>query len=276
MLHFDLDIIFFAFLLTILAWAATSLWAFIAFFVKKDSNTLLSFWLWFSAWVMIYLSFMEIIPESEKFFYDYFSSEIISWLMVLLFLAFWIILTLSIDYILPENFNPDDPKDPKLFCDLKDKEIIIRKSWLMKVWVLTAAALALHNFPEWLATFVSALVSIEVWIAIAVALALHNIPEWMAVSLPIYFATWSKIKAFVYASVSWMVNVLWAIFWLFFLTYFYSDFFIAALFATVAWIMLFVSFHQLLPTASLYKKRHSEVFWVLSWMIVVWFLMLFI
>ncbi len=283
-MEFDSSVIYMALLLTFLAWLSTSIGAFIAFFIKKNNFTFLSFWLWFSAWVMIYISFVELMPESIEFFEYHWLSELMSSVWMLIFFAVWILMSVLLDNFIPSKLNPDDPKDIEELNELsnsseKNKEKLIqdtRNSWLLKVWILTAVAIALHNFPEWLATFVAALSSIEIGIAIAIALALHNIPEWMAVSLPIYYATWSRIKAFVYASLSWMVNVLWALFWLIFVSYFFSEFIIWALFALVTGIMIFVSFHQLLPTASKYKSHHSEVYWVLIWMLTVWFIMLFL
>jgi ZIP family zinc transporter len=134
----------------------------------------------------------------------------------------------------------------------------------------------LHNIPEWLVTFLSTLVSFEIGLAVAFALALHKIPEWFAVSLPIYYATGNKLKAFILTSVSWMANLLWALLWYFFVQYFFSDFVLGMLFWVVAWIMLFVSFHQLLPTASQYNKHHIEVYGVLSGMVIIWFIMAFL
>lgn len=266
-MQIDLETIYYALIITFFAWLSTSIWAIIAFFFKKESYTFLSFWLWFSAWVMIYLSFIEIIPESLSFFENYFVSEVPAWVWSLIFLSVWILFMIFVDYILWEKFNPDEPN----FL-----EWVINKNNLFKVGVLTAVALSLHNIPEWLATFVSWVVSIEVGFAIAIALALHNIPEWMSVALPIYYATGSKLKSFIYASLAWMFNLIWAIFWIIFVYYFYSEFIMWAMFSFVAWIMLFVSFHQLLPTAAVYKKHHSEVFWVLFWMLSVWFIMLFL
>lgn len=57
-----------------------------------------------------------------------------------------------------------------------------------------ALSIAIHNFPEGIATFTSALNSMEVAIPITFAIAIHNIPEGIAVSVPIYQATGNKKK----------------------------------------------------------------------------------
>lgn len=72
----------------------------------------------------------------------------------------------------------------------------------MRMGVFTALAIAIHNFPEGLATFVSALQEPGLAIPVVVAIAIHNIPEGIAVSVPIYQATGSRSKAFRYSFLS--------------------------------------------------------------------------
>ena len=83
-----------------------------------------------------------------------------------------------------------------------EREGAPRPQKLMRMGVLTALAIAVHNFPEGLATFVSALQEPNVAIPIVAAIAIHHIPEGLAVSVPIYQATGSRRKAFCYSFLS--------------------------------------------------------------------------
>jgi len=183
---------------------------------------------------------------------------------------------LLIDIFLPEELNPDEPKESNMLEKRTNKKGLIHNKKLYRVWLLTAFVIAVHNIPEWLITFLSTLVSFEIWIAIAIALALHKIPEGFAIALPIYYSTWNKMKAFILTSLSWMANILGALIGFIFLQYFVSDLILWILFSMIAWIMLFVSFHQLLPTASQYNKQHIEVYGVLIWMILTGLIMSFL
>lgn len=267
------NLILWGFSLTLFAGVATSIGAFLAFFVKKENYNFLSFWLWLSAWVMIYISLVEIIPKSIKFFELSWQNELSNFWMIIS-LWFWMLFALLIDIYLPEELNPDEPKESNMLEE--NKKGFGNNKKLYRAWLLTAFVIAIHNIPEGLITFLSTLVSFEIWIAIAIALALHKIPEGFAIALPIYYSTGNKIKAFILTSLSWMANILGALIGFIFLQYFVSDLILWILFSLIAWIMLFVSFHQLLPTASQYNKQHIEVYWVLIWMILTWLIMSFL
>ncbi len=263
------------FWLTLLAWIATAIWAFLAFFVKRENHHFLSFWLGISAWVMIYISFVEVIPKSLEFF-SLAGYQIHAELFMILSLALWIGISLIIDMFLPPEINPDEPKNPSEMQQLQAQASLWKNKKLYRAWLLTAFVITLHNIPEWLITFLSTLVSLEIGITVAIALALHKIPEWFAVSLPIYYATGNKLKAFFYTSISGMANVVGALIWFVFLQYFVSNLVLWILFAMIAGIMIFVSFHQLLPTASQYNRLHIEVYGVLVWMIITGWIMAFL
>ena len=56
---------------------------------------------------------------------------------------------------------------------------------LLRVGILTAVTLTLHNFPEGMAVAVGTMGSVHLGLKLAVAIALHNIPEGMAIALPL-------------------------------------------------------------------------------------------
>jgi ZIP family zinc transporter len=129
-------------------------------------------------------------------------------------------------------------------------------------------ALAIHNFPEGIATFASALVDVKLGIPIAIAIAIHNIPEGIAVSIPIFYATGDKKKAFCYSFLSGFAEPLGAVIGYLMLFSFFNDVVFGVLFASVAGIMVFISLDELLPVSREYGEPHLSVYGLVSGMIV--------
>lgn len=194
----------FAFMLTLLAGFSTSIGAVLAFFSKSKNYTILSIGMGFSAGVMIYVSFMEILVKSKESFAELYSSQIMGESLTVLCFFAGIALSAFIDKMIPEDVNPHETKSSSELLELKPdiQSSLIKNSVLKRTGIFTALAIGIHNFPEGFATFVSALESPSVGISIAFAIAIHNIPEGMAVSLPIYHATGNKRSAFWYATLS--------------------------------------------------------------------------
>ncbi|MDR2047217.1 MAG: zinc transporter ZupT [Clostridiales bacterium] len=131
---------------------------------------------------------------------------------------------------------------------------------LLRSGLVTALALAVHNFPEGLATFMSALGGINVALPIVAAIAIHNIPEGIAVSVPVYYATGDKKKAFGYSFLSGATEPLGAAVGYFLLLPFLNDAVMGAVLAAVAGIMVFISIDGLLPSAREYGERYLSAF----------------
>lgn len=127
---------------------------------------------------------------------------------------------------------------------------------LHKMGLLTAFAVCLHNFPEGLATFVSTLGSTSAGIGIAIAIAVHNIPEGICVALPIYYATGSKWKAFMWASISGISEPLGAVVG-YFALYGDTSLSFAIVFALVAGMMVYISLKELIPMALRYDPKDT-------------------
>jgi ZIP family zinc transporter len=124
----------------------------------------------------------------------------------------------------------------------------------------SALAIAIHNFPEGLATFAVALSDPALGISIAIAIAIHNIPEGISVSVPIYYATGSKKKALFYSFISGLAEPFGALIGYFVLRSFFNDMVFGFLFGTVAGIMVYISIDELLPTSRKYGKEHQEIY----------------
>ncbi|MCD8573981.1 MAG: zinc transporter ZupT [Erysipelotrichaceae bacterium] len=144
----------------------------------------------------------------------------------------------------------------------------LKKGNLMRMGLFTALAIAIHNFPEGLATFVVALKEPSLAIPIAIAIALHNIPEGIAVSVPIYYATGSKRKAFFYSFLSGLSEPIGAIVGYLILMPFLNDVVLGVLFAGVAGIMVFISLDELLPSSEKYGQHHLSIYGLVSGMAV--------
>ena len=145
---------------------------------------------------------------------------------------------------------------------------------LMRMGLLSALAIAIHNFPEGLATFTAALKDPSLGISIAIAIAIHNVPEGIAVSVPVYYATGNRKKAFAYSFLSGLAEPVGALVGYFILLPFFNDVVFGVLFASVAGIMVFISFDELLPSAEEYGKHHLTIYGLVAGMVVMAFSLL--
>ncbi|NLC27344.1 MAG: zinc transporter ZupT [Campylobacteraceae bacterium] len=257
----SLETFLFAFMLTFLAGLSTSIGAVLAFFSKKDNYTILSIGMGFSAGVMIYVSFVEILVKSKEAFIEIYSSQAIGESLSILCFFAGIGLTAFIDKIIPQDINPHEPKSNSQLLELKleNQVFILSDSALKRTGIFTALAIAIHNFPEGFATFISALENPTIGISIAFAIAIHNIPEGMAVSLPIYHATGDKKSAFWYATLSGLAEPVGALIGFFMLLPFMGEATLGVVFGIVAGIMIYISFDELLPAARVYGNAHTTI-----------------
>ncbi|EAL9211804.1 zinc transporter ZupT [Campylobacter jejuni] len=279
-MQFTFEQIFIAMLLTLFAGFSTAIGSIIAFFSRKDDLRVLSLGLDFSAGVMIYISFMEILPTALKDFKNHYDSH---WAELLGLACFFggILISLLIDKLIPEDVNPHEPKEDLSelkICPLPQKgqnppkfhpgEKLhqINTKALKRTGIFTALAIAIHNFPEGFATFISSLDNLTLGIAIAIAVAIHNIPEGLAVSLPIYHATGDKKKAFIYSALSGFAEPLGAFVGALILLPFIGDLTLAISFAVIAGIMVFISLDELLPAAKTYDKAHDSLYGLIAGM----------
>lgn len=251
---------FFAFLLTLFAGLSTSIGAVLAFFSQGKNYAVLSLGLGFSAGVMIYVSFMEILVKAKDFFYTLYENEVTAEFLTFGFFLLGIILSAIIDALIPKDVNPHEPKSDTQLQVLKPhtKSSLIENR-LKRTGIFTALAIGIHNFPEGFATFSASLNDVTLGITIALAIAIHNIPEGMSVSLPIYYATKSKKKAFWYATFSGIAEPVGALVGFFILYPLLQESTLAITFALVAGIMIYISFDELLPASRIYGNAHTTI-----------------
>lgn len=243
-----------AFGLTALAGLSTGIGSAIAFFAKKTNTKFLSISLGFSAGVMIYVSMIEIFFKAQDSLQDAMGLKNGAIATVIAFFAGMLLIGV-IDRLIPQKDNPHEVKK----IDVGESVPQV-KGKLMRTGLFTALAIAIHNFPEGLATFVSALQEPSLAIPIVAAIAVHNIPEGIAVSVPIYYATGNKKKAFLYSFASGLSEPISAIIGYLILMPFMNDVVYGLLFAAVAGIMVFISLDELLPSAREYGEHHLSIY----------------
>jgi ZIP family zinc transporter len=212
----------------------------------------LSFSLGFSAGVMVYISFMDLLPHGI-------AGVGMIWATFAFFIG--IIVIGVIDMLIPEAVNPHSFKVDR-------KPQITKEMKLMRTSIFLALAIGIHNFPEGLATFGTALSSVKLGVIIALAIAIHNIPEGISVSVPLYYATGNKKKAFMYSFLSGMAEPVGAIIGFLILLPFLTTALLAALLAFVAGIMVYVSIDELLPMAHHYGHNHIVIIGVALGMLI--------
>lgn len=257
-----------AFTLTILAGLATGIGSTIAFFVKDKSTKVLTFAMGFAAGVMLYVSFIEILPEAVKeLSHANGDNEKLGTCYGVLAFFVGMLVVAIIDKLIPSAGNPHEFKNTLGGEEGESKD----PAKLMRIGVLTALALAIHNFPEGIATFVAALEDPTLGATIAMAIAIHNIPEGIAVSMPIYYATGDKKLAFKYSFLSGIVEPLGAIVGFFILMPYLNATVMGSLLAGVAGVMVFISLDQLLPAAEEYGEHHLSIYGVVLGMMVMAF-----
>ena len=254
--------IMFAFTLTAIAGLSTGIGSLIAFYTKQTNKKFLAGSLGFSAGVMIYVSMIEIFMKAKDSLEIVYGPTKGYWVTTIAFFG-GILLIAIIDKFIPTAQNPHEPKS------IEDSESEnIENSKLLRMGMFSAIAIAIHNFPEGIATFIGAIQDPTVGVSIAVAIAIHNIPEGIAVSVPIFFATGDRMKALKYSFLSGLSEPIGALVGFFMLRHFLSDTLFGIIFAGVAGIMVYISLDELLPTAEKYGEHHIAIQGLISGMAV--------
>ena len=262
-----------ALLMTLIAGAATGIGGGLVLFKKKLSSNTLAAALGLSAGVMIFISLAELFPEAQA---EIAALDSFAHGEVLVLVAFFVGmgLIMLIDFLIPEYENPHEASGLSLgehTPAVGVMENAADKQDLQRLGLFSALAIAIHNFPEGIATFIGAMNDPQMGAGITFAISLHNIPEGIAVAIPIYYATKSKGKALLYATLSGFSEVLGALLCLAITSVFGVDLNAGGaafplVLAAVAGIMIYISLDELLPTAEKYGKHHIAIAGVISGM----------
>lgn len=283
--------------LTLFAGMATGIGSIIAFSAKRTDYRFLSVATGFSAGVMLYVSFVEILFEGGSSLTAQYGEFWGRWINTASFFGGILVIGI-IDNLIPAAENPhethgeeetmplhnegaplpDFKKSAVTSEDARTRGLHDHRSdnhILMRMGLFTALAIGIHNFPEGLATFLAALNDPTMGVAIAIAVALHNIPEGISVSVPIFYATGNRKKAFVYSLISGLAEPVGAGIAYVAIRIFAGGTtgavppqFIGILFGGVAGIMVYISLDELLPTSRAYSKGHDSILGMVAGMAV--------
>lgn len=251
-----------AFLVTLGAGLATGIGSTIAFFSKTTNKGFFAVSMGFSAGVMIYLSFAEILPKATGYISEY-QGEVEAQALAVAALIGGMVLMAIIDALVPSGANPHENTNVELLGESQTALPIAEEAKnkaLLRMGVFIALAIAIHNFPEGLATFLLVLDDPQIGIALAIAVAMHNIPEGIAVSVPVYYATKSRVKAFRLSFLSGLAEPAGAVIGYLILAQFLNHFVLGIIFAMVAGVMIFLAIDTLLPTARNSSRGHLTVY----------------
>ncbi|KPP98612.1 MAG: Zip family zinc or iron permease [Bacteroidetes bacterium HLUCCA01] len=287
----NLEPYYLPFLLTLIAGLSTGVGGLMSFFSRSFNPRFLAAALGFSAGVMIYVSFVEIIPKANESLSGHFG-ESSGYLYTTIGFFIGILVIAIIDALIPSSHNPHEIREadkltvfPSL--DNPSKQIIrnhplqpeppsvFRKGYpklhtdqLRRMGIFTALAIGIHNFPEGLATFMAAIEDPTLGISIAIAIAIHNVPEGVAIAAPMYYATRSKRKALYFSVLAGLAEPVGAVVGYVLLIQILSDAAFGAIFAGVAGIMVYISLDELLPAAEKYGEHHIAMYGLISGMAV--------
>ena len=262
-----------ALLLTLIAGAATGIGGALVLFRKKISSNFLAGALGLSAGVMIFISLAELFPEAQA---EITASGSVKYGEALTLLAFFVGMgiIMLIDVLVPDYENPHEASGLSLEARTAATGMLDQTGntkALQRLGLMSALAIAIHNFPEGIATFIGALNDPKMGTGITAAIAIHNIPEGIAVAIPIYYATKSKGKALLYATLSGFSELLGALLCIAVTSIFGIELagggpVFPLILAAVAGIMIYISLDELLPTAEKYGKHHIAIAGVISGM----------
>lgn len=251
----------FALSLTLIAGLSTGIGSILAFLSKSFKPKLLAGALGFSAGVMIYVSMIEIFVKAKDSLALVYGEKP-GYIVTTIAFFVGIVLIALIDALVPEGSNPHE------VSNINSSSAGGHRPALMRMGLFSALAIGIHNFPEGLATFMGALDDAALGISITAAIAIHNIPEGIAVSMPIYYATGSKRRAFIYSSLSGFAEPIGALVGYFLLRQIFGESMFGFTFAAVAGIMVYISLDELLPTAEKYGEHHIAIGGVIAGMAV--------
>lgn len=237
------------FVLTLVAGLSTAVGSLVFIFLKRLKASRLVFLLGVSAGAMLYISFVELLRTAI---------DDLGFLKANLYFIAGMALMFVIDVVIPHQYIQEEEKG----VDIAEKK-------LYRTGVLVALGIAIHNLPEGLAVFISAVADMKLGVALATAIAIHNIPEGIAVAVPIYYATKSRSKAFIYSVLSGLAEPVGALLGIYLLQSYLSKDLIGMLFAFVAGIMVFISLDELLPQVFGNKHHHRAIQGVMLGMLLV-------
>lgn len=282
-MKFVLEDYLFAFFLSLVAGLSTTIGSVIAFLVKKPNPKFISFIMGFSAGVMIFISFVELLLSSILSIGDQFG-ESIGYQLGVLFFFLGMGIMFIIDVVVSHKYEFEDSIEILMNENGSYKPVLHhghlhrqhfhgekKNMRVEKTSLFIILGVFIHNFPEGMATFIGTVAEIELGLLLTLAITLHNIPEGIAVSLPIYMYTGSKRKAFKWSFISGMSEPIGALVTWIILYPFITPTLLSAMLGVVGGVMVYISLDELLPASRKLGKEHHSILGIITGMIVMAF-----
>lgn len=246
-----------ALLVSLLAGLATSLGGVLAMHRRTLQREYLAVALAFAAGAMLLVSFVQILPIGLGNLRE-------SWpegsAQAFTYLSFFggIALVLLIDRLLPASLNPSEIEGREASLSASDARRNLR---MLRSGLLVGMVLALHNFPEGMATFFTTYREPAIGITLAVAIAVHNVPEGIAVAAPVFAATGSRRKAFFWATLSGLTEPLGGLAAAALITWVIPETVFGVFYGIVAGMMVFLALDELLQASWRYQTdKHQTIY----------------
>jgi ZIP family zinc transporter len=238
-----------ALLLAALAGLSTTLGSLLGIYYRDPGPRFITLTLGFAAGVMVLIAFVELLPSGI---------EVVGFGPALLAFFGGMVAMFVIDVLIPHEY----------MAERHASGDELQKNQLLKAGLFVALGLAIHNFPEGMATFAGTLEDVSLGAAIAIAIALHNIPEGLAVSAPVYAATGSRGKAFLWSFLSGVCEPVGAVVAALILLPVLSDEVLGFVLSAVAGVMVFIATDELMPVSRSFGNEHLSILGVVAGMMV--------
>ncbi len=232
----------YAFLLSTMAGISTLI-GFLFIYIKKDRNSMISKALGFASGVMLTISIIDLIPNSFLLIIKSYSR-----IYTLFFILMGFLIGIILSGIIDKRVGKSSENGLKLY----------------KLGIIAMLIIMLHNIPEGIATFITTTSNIKLGIILTIAIALHNIPEGISISIPIYYSTNSKIKAFLYTLISGMSEPLGALISYLFLSKFVNDIILGIIYSIIAGMMINIAINELYKEAIKYNKKNTTTYFLIG------------
>lgn len=232
----------YAFLLSFIAGIST-LMGFLIIYLKKDNNNIISKALGFASGVMITISIIDLIPNA----FIMISKRIIN-IYTIIFIIMGILGGIIISSIIDIKINKSSKNGLKLY----------------KLGIITMIVIVLHNIPEGIITYLTASNNIKLGITLTIAIALHNIPEGISISIPIYYSTKSKLKAFIYTFISAISEPFGALLAFIFLSKYMNNIILGIIYSFIAGMMINIAINELYKESITYDKKNTTIYFIIG------------
>ena len=237
----------YAFLLSTIAGISTLI-GFLFIFIKKDRENIISKALGFASGVMFTISIIDLMPNSLLLIIK---SHNLIYTLFLIIMGF--LIGIIVSSIIDKKIEKKSKNGLKLY----------------KLGIISMIVIMMHNIPEGIATFITTTNNINLGIILTIAIALHNIPEGISISIPIYYSTSSKLKAFFYTFISGMSEPLGALISYLFLSRFVNDTILGIIYSIIAGMMINISINELYKEATNYNRKNTVIYFIIGSIIMI-------